>query len=175
MSKVLSKKMIFSSKAFDVNETDIELSSGKHVTYHYADLGESSMIVPVDSNNNVILIKEFAQTLDNVQLGLPKGSVEKGLTPLENANKELQEETGFKAGKLDELAVLVITPNYINLKTHVFLARDLVESKLDGDEDEEIEVLPTPLDKIDELIVSGQITEARVIAAMYLAKKFLKK
>ncbi len=173
MGRQTNKKIILEVKAFKVSEFDIEFSSGKKGTYNAVDLGDSAMIVPILPNGDVLLIKEYFYAIDETQISLPKGSVEKGMIALETANKELQEEVGFKAGKLDKLASFTIAPGYIILTTHVFLARDLMESKLQGDEDEEIELFPTPFEKIDELIKSGQITEARVIAALHLAEKFL--
>lgn len=131
-------------------------------------------MVPIDNKGEVILIKEYFQTLNTVQLSLPKGRFERGHNAKQTANKELQEEIGYKAEKLDKLAVVTSAPGYVKLKTHIFLARNLKESKLDGDWDEEIELVPTSFKKIDRLISEGKITESRVIAALLLAKQYLK-
>jgi ADP-ribose diphosphatase len=105
---------------------------------------------------------------------LPKGRIDEGSDDLKTANKELQEEVGLKAGKIDKLGVLTMTPGYSTQKVHVFLARDLSESKLEGDEFEGLEIVKHPFEKFEELIESGKLTEARAIAALYLARKFLK-
>ncbi|HVZ67544.1 MAG TPA: NUDIX domain-containing protein [Patescibacteria group bacterium] len=175
MPKLLSEKTVFETKYIHVNETKVKLSSGELATYHYLYLGESAMMVPINDKGEVILIREYFQTLDAIQLSLPKGRLEKGYNARQTANKELQEEIGYKAGKLDKLAVLTAAPGYVKLKTHVFLARDLKESKLQGDWDEEIELVPTSFKDIDKLIEKGKITEARVITALLLAKRYLKK
>jgi len=175
MAKRLSEKVIFETKLFKIKDIDIEFSSGKKVTYQSIEKSPTALIVPITADNKVILIREYFYAIDERQISLPKGRIDEGMDALATANKELQEEIGFKAGKLDKLGVLTIAPGYYTQRTHVFLARDLSESKLPGDEDEEIEVLSTPLDKVDELIESGQITEARVIAALYLARRFLNK
>ncbi len=175
MAKHLSSKTIFETPYFKINEIEIEFSSGLKKSFKIIDRDDTSMIVPINKKGEVILIREYFYAIDQRQISLPKGRIEHGLSDLETANKELQEEVGFKAQKLTKLGSLTITPGYLTQKTHIYLAQDLVESRLEGDEDEEIELLPTPLEKIDELIISGQITEARVIAALYLARKFLNK
>src|SRR3990167_5829755 len=99
MQKLLSEKTVFKTKHLFVNETKVKLSSGKIVIYNYLYLGESAMIVPINNKGEVILIREYFQTLDAVQLSLPKGRIEKGYDDLTTANKELQEEIGYKAEK----------------------------------------------------------------------------
>ncbi|HVZ11508.1 MAG TPA: NUDIX domain-containing protein [Patescibacteria group bacterium] len=173
MPKVISEKTVFSTKHLHVNETKVKLSSNEIATYHYLHLGESAMMVPINENGEVLLIREYFQTLDQVQLSLPKGRIEEGHSALQTANKELQEEIGYKAEKLDKLGVFTVAPGYVKLKTHVFLAQDLKKSKLEGDWDEEIELVSTPLSEIDNLIENGEITEARVIAALFLARRHL--
>ena len=108
-------------------------------------------------------------------MGLPKGKIDRGHNNLTTANKELQEEIGFKAGKLDKLGTVTMSPGYLTQRTHIFLARELTESKLAGDEEESLELIYYPFNKFEELIEEGKLTEARMIAAFYLAKRFLEK
>jgi len=108
-------------------------------------------------------------------VALPKGRIENNLNALETANKELQEEIGFKANRLDKIAVLTMSPGYFTQKTNVFVARDVIESKLDGDEDSIVEIFKYPLSKFEDLIDKGELTEARMISALFLARSFLKR
>jgi len=89
------------------------------------------------------------------------------------ASKELQEEIGFKAGKIERLTTLTMSPGYLTQKTHVFLAQDLSESRLEGDEIEELEIIRYPFNKFEELIEKDELTESRIIAALFLARKKL--
>ena len=173
MIKRISEKEIFKSKIFKIKELELELEGGKRVTRQILEKGDGALIVPINSHNELILIKEYFPAIDEYQLGLPKGRIDPGMDALTTANKELQEEIGYKAKKLDELAVLTMSPGYITQKTHIFLARELVESKLIGDEMEELEIVFYPFDKFEELITQKKITEARMIAALYMARKFL--
>ncbi|MDO8470771.1 MAG: ADP compounds hydrolase NudE [bacterium] len=175
MPKRLRERNIFSSKQFTIKEIDLLLENGKEVTYEISDVGESVMVVPMVDEGTVLLINEYHAGIDEYQVGLCKGAIEKGQTPSEAAQKELQEEVGYKAGRLEELAVLTSSPGYSTHKTHIFLARDLQESRLQGDEEEELQVIPHSLATFEDLIDKGQLTEARMIAALYLARRVLSK
>ncbi len=173
MIKRLREKKIFDTKLFTIKDIDLRLENGSEVTYQIMEKADTALIVPINNNGDLILVKEYYSAIDEYQYGLPKGKIESGLDDLETANKELQEEIGYKAGKLDKLTVLTMSPGYFTQKTHVFLARDLVTSKLDGDEPEELEVTEYPFRDFEKLILDGKLTEARMIAALYLAKRFI--
>lgn len=173
MIKRISEKELFKTKIFTIKELELELDSGKKITRQILDKGDTSLIVPVNIHNELILIKEYFPAIDEYQLGLPKGRIDTGLDPFETANKELQEEIGYKAQKLEEIGIVTISPGYITQKTHIFLATNLVESYLEGDEDEPLEIVLYPFAKFENLITQKKITDARMIAALFLAKTFL--
>lgn len=171
MPKRVGEKVIFQTKLFTIKDIDIGFDH-KKITYQILEKSDTALIVPINEKGELILVREYFCAIDEYQLGLPKGKIDKGHTDLTTANKELQEETGFKAGKLDNLGTVTMSPGYLTQKTHIFLARGLTENKLDGDEEEVLEVIYYPFDKFEELIDQGKLTEARMIAALYLAKKF---
>lgn len=172
MPKRLGEKVIFRTKLFTLKDIDIEFTD-KKITYQILEKPDTSLIVPLNEKRELILVKEYFYAIDEHQLGLPKGKIDEGHDDLSTANKELQEEIGFKANRLDKLRVVTMSPGYLTQKTHIFLARDLIESKLDGDEEEPLEVICYPFDKFEDLIDQGKLTEARMIAALYLAKRYL--
>lgn len=174
MPKRLGEKIIFQTKLFTIKDIDIAFDH-KTVTYQILEKHDTALIVPINETGKLILIREYFAAIDEYQLGLPKGKIDEGHDDLTTANKELQEEIGFKAGKLDKLGTVTMSPGYLTQKTHIFLARELFESKLAGDEEETLEVVLHPFDKFEQLIDQGKLTEARMITALYLAKRFLTK
>lgn len=172
MIRRISEKDIFKTRLFTIKDIELQTPKGK-VTYQILDKGETSLTVPITNEGKVILIKEYFFAFDEYGLSLPKGRIDRGHDDAFTANKELQEEIGFKANNLQKIGVLKMSPGYITQKTHIFLAQDLVKSKLEGDELEELEVILYPFSKFEVLIDNGEITEARVIAALYLAKRKL--
>lgn len=163
------------SRLFRVEELELRFSNGVERTYERLASGGNGavMMVPIDSDNNVLLIREYAGGIEDYTLTLPKGVIDPGETKEEAANRELQEEVGYGCKQLDSLKEMTTAPNYMGHRMTVLLARELYESKLEGDEPEPLEVVRFPLEQIDELVMNDELTEGRAIAGLYLARRFL--
>lgn len=170
--KRISEKVIFHTRLFEIKDIRVETPKGIF-TYQIISKGQTVLIVPVTRDNKLILVREYFVAINQYGLTFPKGRIDKGHDALETANKELQEEIGFKANKLEKIAILTMSPGYSTHKTHIFLASNLEPSKLTGDETEELEVKIYTVSQIEELIEKGEINEARTISAFYLAKNKL--
>ena len=145
--------------------TQVQFDNGTVLEAEYMDGNGGVMIVPVDDRGRILFIREYAVAVDGYPLGLPKGKLMEGEDPAKCAMKELREELGVKAGRLEKLADLHVSPSYSKRHNHVFLARDLSEGKLQsGDEPEDVEVVPLTMEEAEEKIHSGELTEARAIA-----------
>lgn len=181
MPKILSQKLKYRSKIFEIYDLQLEFANGKKVDYEilYKETIWTAMIIPVDNEGNVYFVREYFAAINQYQICLPKGGVNytgesKSRTALEAANEELQEEIGMKAGKLISLGKLTNSPGSINKATEIFLALNLTSSKCEGDEPEELQVIKYPLQDFEKLIDSGKLTEARAITGLYLARRYLK-
>jgi len=165
------------SKLFKVEQVDLEFSNGERRTFERmqaSGLG-AVIVVPMQDDKTVLLVREYAVGLHHYEIGLPKGRLEPGETVLEGAQRELKEEIGFGAGELLELTRLSLAPGYMTHITRVVLARGLYPEKLPGDEPEELEVVPWPIDDLWTIITRADCTEGRTIAALYIARDFLAK
>ena len=91
MSKKIAEREVFKTDIFSVKEIDLELKNKKKVTYSVVEKKDSSLIVPITDDGQLILIKEYFAAIDSYEIGLPKGRVDSG-NPLDAANRELQEE-----------------------------------------------------------------------------------
>lgn len=131
------------------------------------------LVVPVDSENNLILVREYCAGTHDYQLGFPKGLIDPGETAVQAGNRELKEEAGFGAKQLAELKLVSLAPSYFNAKMHILLAQDLYPEKLEGDEPEPLEVIKWPLSDWQTLLQQTDFTEARSVAALLLAKQYL--
>ncbi|NND45590.1 MAG: ADP compounds hydrolase NudE [Xanthomonadales bacterium] len=160
---------------FTIEQLDLEFSNGERRTYERLvsrGLG-AVIVVPLRDDDTVLLVREYAVGLHHYEIGLVKGRLEANESILEAAQREMQEEAGVAARDLRELTQLSLAPGYMTHVTHVVLARDLYPSRLAGDEPEELEVVPWPLARLDELTARPDCTEGRTIAALYIARDFL--
>lgn len=141
----------------------------------YVQMDNGALIVPITADGNVLLITEPSPAYGQRILGLPSGVVEPDEAPEAAANRELQEEIGLKAGRLNWLGDLHPFFKYVHCRQSVFLARDLEPSQLEGDEGPDwiIEVERVPLDSFEQLIHTGRLQDAPTIAALYLARRYL--
>ena len=165
------EREIFSKGRFLLKDIDLELDDGSRVTYQMWDKPDTAMIVPVTDDGEVIFVTEYHAAIDEKILSLPKGRVEDGELSEDTAKKELQEEIGYKATQLEKVSTLRSIPGYINTRTHVYLARGLEESALEGDEEWELPTTLYPLSEFEKLIDERKLSEARVITALYEARR----
>ena len=134
--------------------------------------GDSVLVVPLISDGHVLLAVERSPAFDRRVLVLAGGEVEEGEPLEEAANRELQEELGWRAERVEFLGE--IHPfKYLTSRQFVFLARDLSPSKLEGDEMYPVGTRKVHLDSFIDLCTSGELHDATAIAALCLAQHFL--
>ncbi len=135
--------------------------------------GDEVLIVPLTEKEEVILTTEPSAAFSEPTIILPGGSTEENEEHTETARRELQEEVGYAPRRLDFLGELRPFSKYLTTRSFVYLARDLTPSQLEGDEGYQIQVERVPLSKFEGLIAAGRLYDARVIAALYMARAFL--
>lgn len=173
--EILAINTAAKSRLFEIQAVDLRFSNGELRTYERFKPSTRSavMILAIDEQQNLLLTYEYAVGTEQYELGFPKGLMELGETPQQSANRELQEEIGFKAERLTLLRTLISSPGYMNNPMHILLAESLSPSKLEGDEPEPLQLVRYPLANIDQLIEDPNFNEARNLAALFLLKKYL--
>jgi ADP-ribose diphosphatase len=176
---ILKKTTVASSRLFRIESLDIEFSNGQQRTFERLARGNPGggavLVVPMLDDDTVLLIREYSAGVHRYELGLPKGRTEPGEAFIEAANRELKEEVGYGANNLLHLSSFSIAPSYLEHMTEIILATELYPEKLEGDEPEELDVVPWKLSDINGLLATGECTEARSIAALFMAFEYLKK
>ena len=174
---ILNKKVVAKSRLFNIESLDLQFSNGEQRNYERLTRGNSNgavLIVPMLDKETVLLIREYSAGVDRYELGLPKGKTDAGETFLEAANRELKEEVGFGSRNLHHLSSFSVAPSYLEHMTEIIIAQDLYAEKLPGDEPEELEVIPWKLNNINALLATGECTEARSIAALFMTLEYFK-
>ena len=137
--------------------------------------GDEVLVVALTGQGEVLLTREPSAAFDETVLILPGGQVEPGEAHDLTANRELQEETGYSANRLDFLGEVRPFSKYLSVRSFVFLARQLEYRPLPGDEKYEIGLQRLPLEDFEGLMAGGQLSDARAIAGLCLARYFLSK
>ncbi len=174
--KILTRSTVAKSNLFHIESLGIEFSNGEHRQYErlIRSAGQGAvLVVPMLDEDTVLLIREYAAGLDHYELGLPKGKLDPGEDSITAANRELKEEVGYGARSLHFLATLSLAPSYMEHCIDVVIARNLYPQKLVGDEPEDLEVVPWKISEIPRLLATGECSEARSIAALYMTLDYL--
>ena len=161
---------------YRMERLDLEFSNGERRKYerlHGRGHGAVA-VVPMLDAETVLLVREYAAGMHRYELGLVKGRIDAGETALQAANRELMEEAGYGARDLLVLRSITLAPVYMSHATDLVLARDLYPQRLPGDEPEELELVPWKLDDIGELILREEFSEGRSIAALFIAREWLR-
>lgn len=129
--------------------------------------------VPVFADGSVALVSQYRHPARRYVLELPAGKLDPGESPAEAAGRELEEELGVVAGRLEQLSEFYTTPGFCAERLWVFLATELRETARRHEDDEIIEVVRMPLARALRLVASGEIDDAKTIIGLLLAGRRL--
>jgi len=170
--KVLSKKITYKGLWLNIERKKIKLPTGQTVEWENTASPDFVAIVALDNKNNVYLSKEWRSAWEKEILQIPAGQIEKEnkKDTIKQARNELKEEIGFNAKKMEKLVTACFSARD-KKRIHIFLARDLFESKKKPDQDEIIKVVKMPFKKAYKLFLSGrELTTSYTLLGMALAK-----
>lgn len=129
----------------------------------------SAVIVPVFADGTVALVRQYRHPAVRYLLETPAGTLRQGEAPERGAARELEEESGFVAGRLEKLSEFFVSPGFCEEKMWVYLATELSETKQQLDEDEVLDVVRLPFSQALGMITTGEIEDAKTIIGIMLA------
>lgn len=171
----LSSERIFENPYFSLRADRLRLPDGAvKDPYYVIERDDAVFVFPLTKDGEVVLVRQYRPAIERMELCLPAGLVEESEKPVEAAKRELREETGHGGGEWEEVVSLASSPGLKNNWAHVFLARGVEEvSDLDPDEFERLEVVNVPLEKLKELVYSGDIVSSSGVAAIMVCMERL--
>ncbi len=170
---VLKSESVFSGRAFSVRVDEVEYRPGRTTSIEIVEHGGAVTIVPVDDDGQVWFIRQYRHSAGETILELPAGTLEPDEEPVLAAGRELQEEIGMRAGRLEKLGVFWLAPGYSTELMHIYLARDLTPAPLEQDEDEIIVVEKIAAAAAMELAAGGGLRDAKSLAALCIVSRRL--
>ena len=164
-------ELLSSDRAYDgwvdVRVDTLRYPSGREGTIEVVEHPGGVTLLAVDADDRVYFVRQYRHPAGRELLELPAGTLDPEEAPETCAERELQEEAGYRPRRLQRLGGFFLAPGYCTEYQHVFLATDLEPSVLEGDEDA-IHPVALPLEEALRLIRTGQIEDAKTIAALLL-------
>ncbi|MDQ6652567.1 MAG: NUDIX hydrolase, partial [Acidobacteriota bacterium] len=165
--QILSSKEIFHGRVFDITVDMIregDKTYQREIVHHPG----SAVIVPIFDDGTIALVRQYRHPAVRYLLEAPAGTLKRGEVPEEGAARELEEELGFVAGRLQKLSEFFVSPGFCEEKMWVFLATELTETKQQLEDDEILEVVRLPFSQALSMISTGEIEDAKTIIGVML-------
>ncbi len=169
----VESKLVYEGRILDLRVDTVRLPSGRLTTREIAEHSDSVCMVPLDSQGNVLLVRQYRKSVESNLLEVPAGGINENEAPEDAVLRELQEEVGYTAGKITRLAGFWVSPGWCTEFMHAYLATELSPARLDADFDENITVIQVPLAQTIDLISSGEIQDGKSVASLLLAMRHL--
>jgi NTP pyrophosphohydrolases including oxidative damage repair enzymes len=167
--RTVETKNIFKGKIIDVNLHTVELPNGKKASREIVNHPGGVAIIAYKDKDTVVLVEQFRKPIEKNILELPAGKIEKGEDIELCGIRELEEETGYRAKEFKYLGKVVSSPGFCDEYIYIYMAEGLYKGQDNlGDEDEFINVREIKIDKIKEMIKSGEIIDAKTISAFMM-------
>lgn len=174
MEQVVKTEYVYRGRVLNLRLDSVKVKGGDVTLREIVEHHGAVAMIPLDAQNRVTLVKQWRAATGRVMLEIPAGSLEENEKPAEGAPRELQEETGLTAGRLDFLVRFFPSPGILTEEMFLYVARDLTEGEQNLMGDEEIEVVKLPLDDAIARIATGEIADAKTIVGLLMTREQIK-
>ena len=167
--EVVSSEKKYSGRVLALRVDHVRLGNGKEARLEIIEHHGSVVMVPVDDDGGIWLVRQYRHAAGREILELPAGSLEPGEEPAACAGRELREEIGMAAGALTRIGGFFLAPGYATEFMHVYLAAGLRPDKIPGDEDEVLQPEKYSVAELRRLLEEGNMEDAKTVAALAIA------
>jgi len=168
MARVLSSRRIYDGKVLALDVDEVEEPGGVRATREVVRHRGSVAALPVHADGRLVLVSQYRHPVAARVWELPAGRLDPGETPEQGALRELEEEVGLRAGRLERLATYFTTPGFCDEVMHLFRASDLTEVPPRPEADERIEVRTVTFAEARQMLRSGELREGKTLIAVLL-------
>jgi len=154
---------------FKVFEDIVQLPNGLKLEYYRIEKIPVVVVLPIYSGK-IVMVKQYRYPIKKASLELPAGHIWSDEKPIKCAKRELKEETGFKADKIEKILSYHPSAEYSDQIYHIFIAEDLKKGKTNREKYEIIDIELLDVKSVIKKIINGGITDGRTIVAVLLAK-----
>ena len=173
--RLIERQIVYKGKKIQFEVHRLENEDGVQTRREVCVHNGAVVILPLLPDDHVLLIRNRRYAVGQVLIELPAGTLEKGEDPINCAGRELLEETGYLAKRLQPIGSFFSSPGVLSEKLYAFAAYDLEHSTAALEEGEEIELLPVSYDRALEMALGGEIADAKTIATLFLYDRLHRK
>lgn len=167
----LDRTLVYKGVIIDFYQDTVKVPNGNVVKWDFIGHKGAAAVVAVNEDGKLLMVRQYRNALDRETLEIPAGALDSVDEPTHvAAARELEEETGYKAGKLELLIKLRTTVAFCNERIDVYLATDLQPSKQNLDDDEFINVELHDIDELVQMIYDCKIEDSKTVAALMAYK-----
>jgi ADP-ribose pyrophosphatase len=167
--KRISEKLVHDGPFITVHLEEYEYADGTRVDREVARRPEVSVILAINADDEAYFVRQPRPVVGETELlELPAGRIDPGEDPLTAAARELREETGFEAAKLEPLKSFYSSPGFTDEIIHVFLATELRQVGQDLDEEERIEIVTVPVSELPAVVAESQDAKTLISLLLYM-------
>ena len=165
-----SSELIFDGKVLHLYKDNIVLPDGQTSMREYCKHNGAVAVVPLTKDDQVICVRQYRYALGRVTLEIPAGKFDfVGENHLEAALRELREETGYTPEKITDMGSMATSPALLTEIIYMYMAEDLIAGEVDPDPDEFLEIVKIPLEEMVDMILNGEIQDAKTQTAVIKA------
>jgi ADP-ribose pyrophosphatase len=172
--KTISSRYIFEGRALKLRVDTVINAEGHETTREIIEHVECVAVVPVDTNGDILLVRQYRKAVEQDLLEIPAGGIDPGEDPETAVKRELQEEIGYIPGKVDRLGGYFSSPGFCKEYLYLYLAMDLKPSQLYAEDTAGIVIVRAKPSEIKKLIQNGDICDAKSIAGLLYYLEFCK-
>ena len=167
--ELIDSEIIYPGRAFTIRRDQVRLPDGHTTKLDIVEHHGSVVLIPLDDEGRLLFVRQYRHAAGGEVMELPAGTLEKDEAPETCAAREIREETGFAARRMEPLGGFFLAPGYSTEYMYVYLATGLYKAPLKSDEDEFLQVEAIPLAEALEMSRAGKLLDAKSLAALWLA------
>lgn len=173
--KTMKSEKIYEGKIVNLRIDTVELPDKKYSKREIVEHPGAVGIIPITDDDCIVLVKQFRKPVEKFLLEIPAGKLEINEEPRETATRELKEETGYDANKMEYLLEFYTSPGFSNEKVYLFLASELIEGSPCPDTGEFIKTEKINIEDLLKMVERGEIVDSKTIIGIELANKYIER
>ncbi|MEM7478879.1 MAG: NUDIX hydrolase [Planctomycetota bacterium] len=169
--RIRSSEHLYTAARFTIERRTIQLANGSNHSREVIQHPGAVVILPLVDDDHVCLIRNYRMAIDVELLELPAGTLEPPEPPIETAQRELIEETGYRCESIEPLGEFYMSPGILNEKMYAFVARGLTAGEQALEEGEQIQTQVMSFAEIDSLLRAGKLQDSKTLSALLLFQR----